>query len=531
MNDTEKHCNDKPEEACGVFGTVAPGREVSRLAFFALFALQHRGQESAGIAVSDDGHLTAIKDMGLVSQVFNEQMLKSLSGEAAIGHVRYSTTGSTRWANAQPVCLNRNGHTLALAHNGNIVNTGELREIMAPRGIKLTTTSDSELLAALIATNEAEDIRDAVAESIPKIKGAFSVVLLSQGTVVGFRDPWGVRPLCVGKLDDGNFVLASESCALDIIGAEFVQEVEPGQMAVLTEGNLELRQVVEPAERQGFCIFEYIYFARPDSVINGLNVSQARNRMGEELARESLVEADMVIPIPDTGTPAAIGFARASGVPYGEGLIKNRYVGRTFIQPDQDLRQHGIRVKLNPLAEAIKGKSLVVVDDSIVRGNTTHKIVKMLYDAGATEVHLRISSPPITHPCFYGIDTSTSTELIASEKTVEEIRKQVGADSLEYISLAGLQRAVGRPATDYCRACFTGNYPVDIPDSLKLCKHRFEQVEQGSRDEKPSGNGGKPKRKQTAAGREPKQDRSAAGGKRTKKQTASGKGTEKEPVA
>lgn len=480
------NCSDKPEEACGVFGTVAPGREVSRLAFFALFALQHRGQESAGIAVDDDGHLTAIKDMGLVSQVFKEQTLQSLSGQAAIGHVRYSTTGSTRWANAQPVCLNRNGHTLALAHNGNIVNTAELREIMGPQGIKLTTTSDSELLAALIATNPAKDIRDAVAESIPRIKGAFSVVLLSQGVVVGFRDPWGVRPLCVGKLEEGNYVLASETCALDILGAEFVQEVKPGQMAVITEGSLELRQVVEPKARQGFCIFEYIYFARPDSVIDGLNVSLARNRMGEELARESLVEADMVIPIPDTGTPAAIGYARASGIPYGEGLIKNRYVGRTFIQPDQNLRQHGIRVKLNPLTEAIKGKSLVVVDDSIVRGNTTKKLVKMLYESGATEVHLRISSPPITSSCFYGIDTSTSTELIASEKTVEEIRKQVGADSLEYISLKGLQRAVGRPAEHFCRACFTGKYPIDIPESLKMSKHRFEQVEQEPADKEPA---------------------------------------------
>ena len=478
--------HDKPEEACGVFGTVAPGRDVSRLAFFALFALQHRGQESAGIAVDDDGHLTAIKDMGLVSQVFKEQTLQSLSGQAAIGHVRYSTTGSTRWANAQPVCLNRNGHTLALAHNGNIVNTAELREIMGPQGIKLTSTSDSELLAALIATNPAEDIRDAVAESMPRIKGAYSVVLLSQGTVVGFRDPWGVRPLCVGKLEDEHYVLASESCALDILGAKFLQEIEPGQMAVITDGKLELRQVVEPKKRQGFCVFEYIYFARPDSVINGINVSQARNRMGEELARESMVEADMVIPIPDTGTPAAIGFARASGVPYGEGLIKNRYVGRTFIQPDQNLRQHGIRIKLNPLSEAIRGKSLVVVDDSIVRGNTTQKLVRMLYDAGATEVHLRISSPPITHSCFYGIDTATNTELIASEKTVEEIRKQVGADSLEYISLAGLQRALGRPADAYCRACFTGNYPIDIPAELKLSKHRFEQIEQDPAEKEPA---------------------------------------------
>ncbi|MCL4473876.1 MAG: amidophosphoribosyltransferase [Actinobacteria bacterium] len=499
INDFE---HDKPEEACGVFGTVAPGREVSRLTFFALFALQHRGQESAGIAVDDNGHLTAIKDMGLVSQIFNEQTLKSLPGQAAIGHVRYSTTGSTHWANAQPVCLERNGHTLAVAHNGNIVNTAELREMMGPQGLKLNSTSDSELLARLIANDPAEDIRDAVAESIPKIKGAFSVVLLSQGAVVGFRDPWGVRPLCVGKLDDGNYALASESCALDIIGAEFLQEIEPGQMAVITEGNLELRQVVEPAERQGFCIFEYIYFARPDSNLGGLNVSLARNRMGEELARESLVEADMVIPIPDTGTPAAIGFARASGVPYGEGLIKNRYVGRTFIQPDQDLRQHGIRVKLNPLSEAIRGKSLVVVDDSIVRGNTTRKLVKMLYESGATEVHLRISSPPITHPCFYGIDTSTSTELIASEQTVEQIRQQVGADSLEYISLEGLQRAVGKPAENFCRACFTGRYPVEVPDLRKMSKHRFEQVEkengngkakEAAGSAKAGGNGGKPK--------------------------------------
>ena len=468
---------DKPEEACGIFGLVAPGREVSRLTFFALFALQHRGQESAGIAVSDDGHLTAIKDMGLVSQVFKEETLRSLSGQAAIGHVRYSTTGSTRWANAQPVCHNRNGHTLALGHNGNIVNTAELREQMGPLGGKLTSSSDSELMAVMIASHPADDIRDAVAEVIPRIRGAFSVVMLNQGMVIGFRDPLGIRPLCVGKLDDGNYVLSSETCGLDIIGAEFLQEIEPGQMAVIKEGSLELKQVVKPAERQGLCVFEFIYFARPDSILEGKTVSEARIRMGEELARESGVEADMVIPIPDTGTPAAIGFARASGIPYGEGLIKNRYIGRTFIQPDQTLREHGIRMKLNPLAELIRGKSLVVVDDSIVRGNTTNKIVRMLYDAGAREVHLRISSPPITHPCFYGIDTATSTELIASTKKASEIRDHVGADSLEYITLAGLQRALGMPAERFCRACFTGNYPVDVPEELKMSKHRFEQVE------------------------------------------------------
>ncbi len=470
--------HDKPEEACGIVGLSAPGRDVSRLVFFSLFALQHRGQESAGIAVSDDNHITVFKEMGLVSQVFKEETLKGLSGQSAIGHVRYSTTGSTRWCNAQPVCHIRNGHTVALAHNGNIVNTSELREMLAGHAIKLTTTSDSELLAAIIATTGEEDIRDAVAAVVPKIKGAFSVVLLSQGIVLGFRDPWGVRPLAIGRLEDGNYVLASESCGLDIVGAEFVQEVEPGQMVALTPGHIEIRQIVPPAREQGLCIFEFIYFARPDSVIEGQTVSLIRNRMGEELAREFPADADMVIPIPDTGTPAAIGFARASGIPYGEGLIKNRYVGRTFIQPDQDLRQHGIRVKLNPLPELIKGKRLVVVDDSIVRGNTTSKIVEMLFAAGAKEVHLRISSPPITHPCFFGIDTSTSTELIASEKSISEIREHVGATSLEYISLDGLQRAVGLPRERFCRACFTGKYPIDIPDDVKGSKHRFEQVEQ-----------------------------------------------------
>jgi amidophosphoribosyltransferase len=468
---------DKLEEACGIVGISAPGRDVSRLVFFSLFALQHRGQESAGIAVSDNGHLTVFKDMGLVSQVFKEETLRSLLGQAAIGHVRYSTTGSARWVNAQPVCHIHNGHTLALAHNGNIVNAGELREMLEGHDVKLTSTSDSELLAAIIATNPARDIRDAVAATVPQIRGAFSVVLLSQGIVIGFRDPWGVRPLCVGKLEGGNYVIASESCGLDIIGAEFVQEIKPGQMAVLTPGRIELTQIVPPAEDQGLCIFEFIYFARPDSVIEGQTVSRIRNRMGEELAREFPVKADMVIPIPDTGTPAAIGFARESGIPYGEGLIKNRYVGRTFIQPDQNLRQHGVRVKLNPLAELIRGKHLVVVDDSIVRGNTTSKIVRMLFDAGAKEVHLRISSPPITHPCFYGIDTATSTELIASEKTIDEIRQHVGATSLEYISLEGLQRAVGLPKERFCRACFTGHYPVDVPNKVKMSKHRFEQVE------------------------------------------------------
>ncbi|MBE0429545.1 MAG: amidophosphoribosyltransferase [Thermoleophilia bacterium] len=476
--------HDKPEEACGIFGVVASGRDVSRLAFFALFALQHRGQESAGIAVWDEGRLTAVKDIGLVSQVFKEETLKSLSGQAAIGHVRYSTTGSTRWINAQPVCLARNGHTLALAHNGNIVNTAELRARLQEREVELSSTSDSELLAALIANNPAAEIPDAVADVMPQARGAFSVVILSRGKVVGFRDPWGVRPLCIGRLEDGSYALASESCGLDIIGAEFLQEVKPGEMAVIKDKSLELKQVMPPADRLGMCIFEFIYFARPDSVLSGMTVSQARNRMGEELAREFSVEADMVIPVPDTGTPAAIGFARASGIPYGEGLIKNRYVGRTFIEPDNNLRQHGIRVKLNPLADAIRGKRLVVVDDSIVRGNTTHKIVRMLYDAGAKEVHLRISSPPIAHPCFYGIDTATSTELIASEKTVDEIREQVGATSLEYISLEGLQRAVGLPKERFCRACFTGRYPIEVPDEAKMSKHRFEQVEK-ELDEEP----------------------------------------------
>ncbi len=474
--------HDKPEEACGIVGISAPGRDVSRLVFFTLFALQHRGQESAGIAVSDNGHLTVFKDMGLVSQVFKEETLKSLSGQAAIGHVRYSTTGSTRWCNSQPVCHVRDGHTVALAHNGNIVNTAELRQMLSGHDVKFTSTSDSELLAALIATNPAPDIPAAVAAVMPRIRGAFSVVLLGQGLVVGFRDPWGVRPLSVGRLEDGNFVIASESCGLDIVGASFVQEVEPGQMVVLTPGKMELSQVVPPARDQGLCIFEFIYFARPDSVIEGQTVSRIRNRMGEELAREFPARADMAIPIPDTGTPAAIGFARESGIAYGEGLIKNRYVGRTFIQPDQDLRQHGIRVKLNPLAELIKGKRLVVVDDSIVRGNTTHKIVQMLFAAGAREVHLRISSPPITHSCFFGIDTSTSTELIASEKDIDEIRRHVGATSLEYITLEGLQRAVGLPAQRFCRACFTGHYPIDIPEDLKASKHRFEQVEQDAPD-------------------------------------------------
>jgi amidophosphoribosyltransferase len=499
MTDKENHAisqsqdlsaglHDKPEEACGVFGVVAPGRQVSRLAFFSLFALQHRGQESAGIAVSENGHLTAVKDMGLVSQVFKEETLASLSGDAAIGHVRYSTTGSARWVNAQPVVLGRNGHTLALAHNGNLVNTSELRAELEERGVKLSTTSDSELLAAVIAHNPVEDIRDAVADVMPRVKGAYSVVLLSQGTVIGFRDRWGVRPLCIGRLEDEagiHYALASESCGLDIIGAEFMRDVKPGEMAVITEGSLEIRQVIDPADRLSMCIFEYIYFARPDSNIDGINISQARNRMGEELAKESPVEADMVIPVPDTGTPAAIGFARQSRIPYGEGLIKNRYVGRTFIQPDQDLRQRGIRVKLNPLAEAIRGKRLVVVDDSIVRGNTTSKIVQMLFDSGALEVHLRITSPPITHPCFYGIDTANSTHLIASDKTVEEIRRLVGATSLEYISLDGLQRAVGMPKEKFCRACFTGNYPIDVPDQVKMSKHRFEQVEQDSTDKEP----------------------------------------------
>jgi amidophosphoribosyltransferase len=456
---------------CGIFGIHASGRDVARITHFGLIALQHRGQESAGIAVSDEGHLMAMRDMGLVAQVFTEQKLLGLSGQAAIGHTRYSTTGGAMWTNAQPSVQHGDGRSVALAHNGNLTNTADLRETLLATGAHLRSTSDTEVITALIA-RDPRPLPEAIAAAMEEIEGAYAIVLLSEGALAGFRDPDGIRPLSLGRLD-GDWLLASESCVFDLLGADHVREVAPGELVVIDEQGLRSIQVLQPKDGGASCIFEFIYFARPDSTMAGVELHGARVRMGERLAEEAPAVADVVMPIPDSGTPAAIGFARASGIPYSEGLIKNRYVGRTFIQPDQSMREHGIRSKFNPLAE-LAGKRVVVVDDSIVRGNTTRKIVAMLFEAGATAVHVRISSPPIVSPCFYGIDMATEEELVAATRSVEEIRELLGATSLAYLSLNGLQWATQRPEGTFCRACLTREYPTRLPEGRTLAKLRFE---------------------------------------------------------
>jgi amidophosphoribosyltransferase len=458
---------------CGIFGVHAPGRDVARLSYFGLFALQHRGQESAGIAVLDKGRITVLRDMGLVTQVFSEQKLRGLRGQTAIGHSRYSTTGSTHWANAQPIVHRGPARTVALGHNGNLTNTSELRAELVADGARLSSTSDTEVIAALIA-RDPSPLEEAVAGTMARIEGAFSAVLLSEGQLVGFRDPDGIRPLALGRLED-DWVLASETCAFDLLGAEAVRELQPGELVVLDDDGCRAGQAVAPRGDGALCIFEFIYFARPDSKLRGVELHGARLRMGERLAAEAPVEADLVMAVPDSGTPAATGFARASGIPFQEGLIKNRYVGRTFIEPDQGLREHGIRMKFNPLAE-VKGKRVVVVDDSIVRGSTTRQIVAMLFEAGALEVHVRISSPPIVSPCFYGIDMANEDDLIAGGRSVDEVRELIGASSLAYLSLDGLQEATRRPEDTFCRACLTRRYPTRIPDDLRLAKLRFEHA-------------------------------------------------------
>jgi amidophosphoribosyltransferase len=454
---------------CGVFGVYAPERDVSRLTYFGLFSLQHRGQESAGIAVSESGRLTAMRDLGLVTQVFDEQKLHGLRGEIAIGHTRYSTTGSSQWSNAQPLVQHGGVRTVALGHNGNLVNESVLREELAADGVTLRSTSDSEVIAALIA-NDPAPLDEAVANAMRRLDGAYSVVALSEGTLIAFRDPLGFRPLVLGRIHD-DWVVASETCALDLVGAEFVREVERGEAVLVDAGGLRSVRAVEPSADGAMCIFEFFYLARPDTRLSGIEVHGARVRMGEQLAREAPADVDLVLPIPDSGTPAAIGFSRELGVPFSEGLIKNRYIARTFIQPDQELRRQGVKLKFNPLAE-VAGKRVAVVDDSIVRGNTTQQIVAMLFDAGAAEVHVRISSPPVIGQCFYGIDLADPSEMIASDMTIEEIREYIGATSLAYLSHDGLVAATTRPESELCRACLTREYPTPVPAAHT--KLRFE---------------------------------------------------------
>lgn len=453
---------------CGVFGIRSEERDIARIAYFGLFALQHRGQESAGIAVSDQGRLTVVREMGLVAHVFNEQQLQALPGEVAIGHTRYSTTGANRWANAQPLIHHGRARTVALGHNGNLVNVEVLRAELIADGIRLTSGSDSEVIAALIARDPAPLV-EAVANAMRRLEGAYSVTALVDGTLVAFRDPLGFRPLTLGQLGD-DWVVASETCALDLIGAEAVRDVRPGEVVWIDEDGLHGTQAI-PVGRNALCIFELVYFARPDSRLGGVEVHGARVRMGERLAREAPADADLVIGIPDSGTPAAIGFAKASGIPFNEALIKNRYVARTFIQPDQGMREQGIKIKFNPLDE-VEGKRIVAVDDSIVRGNTMRQLVAMLLDAGAAEVHVRISSPPVVSTCFYGIDMADEDELAAAHRSVEEMRVHVGATSLHYLSVGGMQEATQLPEDSVCRACFTRDYPTRVPARVE--KLRFE---------------------------------------------------------
>jgi amidophosphoribosyltransferase len=453
---------------CGVFGIHAPARDVARLSYFGLYALQHRGQESAGIAVSERDRLTGLRDLGLVTQVFDERKLSGLRGQLAIAHTRYSTTGSNAWANAQPLIHHGAARTVALGHNGNLTNADELREEL---GSRLGSTSDSELIAAVIGA-DGRPLEEAVASALERVEGAATVVGLAEGKLFAFRDAFGFRPLVLGRLGDDP-VVASETCALDLVGARFERDVRPGELLVAGEDGLESIQVLPREGAGALCIFEFFYLARPDTRLDGVEVHGARVRMGERLAGEAPVDADLVLPIPDSGTPAAIGFARASGIPFSEGLIKNRYVHRTFIQPEQGMREQGIRMKFNPLAE-VAGKRLVIVDDSIVRGSTTRQIVQMLFDAGAAEVHVRVSSPPVVSPCYYGIDLASEEEMIAAGNTVEGVRLAIGATSLAYLSLEGLQAATARPAASSCRACLTREYPTRVPATAE--KHRFEAV-------------------------------------------------------
>jgi amidophosphoribosyltransferase len=452
---------DGPRDECGVFGVYSPESEVARLAYFALFALQHRGQESAGIATSDKGHIMTVRDLGLVSQVFDEEKLRALQGQMAIGHTRYSTTGSSAWENAQPVWRS-DRRQVALAHNGNLINAVELHAELSEKGVEFRGTSDSEIIAALLSTHEADTIEEALADVMPRLRGAFSTVVLTKDRVVAFRDGAGLRPMCLGRLGD-RYCVASESCALDIIGAELVRDVLPGEMISLGERGIETRILVE-SERKAFCVFEHIYFARPDSILEGNRTQVSRRKMGEILWREAPVEADVVIAVPDSGNPAAAGYSKASGITRDEGLIKNRYVARTFIQPGQELRKHGLRMKFNPLREVVEGKRLVVVDDSIVRGNTTRQIVQMLRDAGATEIHMRISAPAIRNPCHYGVDMSTRQEMVAHGRTEAEIATELGCDSLAYLSLAGVYEAIRSTRETHCDACFSGDYPLARTD-------------------------------------------------------------------
>ncbi len=461
-------------EGCGVFGVFAPGEDVARITFFGLFALQHRGEESAGIAVTDGERIFLHREMGLIIQAFTEEDLQRLRGFAAIGHNRYSTAGSTTIQNAQPFVFTGPHGEIAIAHNGNLVNALHLRAELEAQGVEFETTSDTEVIAKLILHSPAPTLEEAILDMMGKVRGAYSLTILSHDKLYAVRDPWGVRPLCLGIINGKHYVVASETCALEPIGAKFVREVEAGEIVVIDHNGLRsIKAVEEP--RYATCIFEFIYFARPDSKIFGRTVFEVRRRLGHLLAREHPVKADLVVPVPDTGIPAAVGFAEASKITFMEGIIKNRYIGRTFIQPDQRMRDLGVKMKLTPLRDVLAGKRVVLVDDSIVRGTTTGQKVRMLFEAGAREVHVRISSPPYRYPCFYGIDTPDRNELIAARMSVDEIRDFLGATTLGYLSIESLVRATGLPKNKFCLACFNNRYPIPIPRDIKLHKFALEE--------------------------------------------------------
>ena len=463
---------DKLKEECGVIGIYAPGREqLSRLAYFGLHALQHRGQESAGIAVNKEGRITYYKEMGLVQEVFSDDIIARLQGDIAVGHVRYSTTGESYVINAQPLVVRYKGGSIALAHNGNLINAGEIRDDLEDQGVIFQTSIDSEVIANLIARYNAFGIEKAIQKTMEQIRGSYALVITYGDKLIGLRDPHGLRPLCIGKID-GGYVLSSESCAFNVLDAEFVRDVKAGEMVIIEDGQIRSIQHAG-GEKKALCSFEFVYFARPDSVLDGQSVYISRRNAGKMLAKEYPVDADIVIAVPDSGTVAAIGYAEESKIPFGEGLIKNRYVGRTFIQPDQKMRELSVRLKLSVLKENIQGKRVVLIDDSIVRGTTSGRIVEMLKAAGAKEVHLRVCSPPVRFSCYFGIDTPTRKSLVGATHSIEEIRDMVGADSLGYLSIEGLLQSVHESGAGLCSACFSGEYPMEVPKAGN--KYLFEK--------------------------------------------------------
>lgn len=474
-NDFIEYEDDKPHEECGVFGVYSRELNVSELTYFGLYALQHRGQESAGIAITDGAWMDVNRGMGLVKEVFRHQVPHMDNQYIAIGHVRYSTTGSSMLANTQPLMVNYSGGKIALAHNGNLTNAGEIRKSLEENGTIFQTTIDSEVFVNLIARSRKVTVEEKIMESLRKIKGAYCLTIMTEDKLIGARDPQGFRPLCLGRLEDGGYVLSSESCGLDVVGAEFVRDIQPGEMVVIDDTGVQSYRFDEA--KPSMCVFEYIYFARPDSIVDGQSVHEARFEMGRMLARESGFKGDVVISVPDSGNTAATGYAYESGIPYVEGLIKNRYIGRTFIQPSQKQRDTAVKLKLNPIRHVVEGKSVIIIDDSIVRGTTSGKIIKMLRNAGAKEVHMVISSPTIEYPCYYGIDTSVRKELIAATKSVEEIREFIGADSLHFLSLEGLKKCMTTLDPEHmCYACFNGGYPVEkkMDHPAEVDKYIFE---------------------------------------------------------